>query len=219
MLNLIAVVLFCSIGSFIADGEILSYQEYLHLVRSGRITTEPPPPSSPLTTTTISKTKAVPTNSNSSPFPVNLKMANSMNSVPPVPAFCRESSADAFWTNLYCAVFLLSWLIFMAALAVYTILRSIGTIRGGKIGSRIPPSDVLLEEGIPLRQLNIPSVDEQQPNRADPQQLHRDSTLLHGMFRLGSDSATAEKSEAPIMFGAEHRPVSEGGTSLGGRVP
>lgn len=140
-----------------------------------------------------------------------------MNNVPPVPAFCRESSADAFWTNLYCAVFLLSWLIFMAALAVYTILRSIGTIRGGKVRT-IPPSDVLLEEGIPLRQLNIPSADEQQPNRADPVELHRDPTTLRGMFRLGSDSAPAEKSKAPVQLGAEHRPGAEGGTSLGGLV-
>lgn len=218
------------IASFAEGRPLPSYQEYLHLVRSGRVTTDPPASTSTLampsiykiTTSLPSSTATIPsTTTTTTTQPINFKMDDPMKSIPPIPAFCRDISVDAFWTNLYCAVFLLTWLIFMAALAVYTIVRSIGSIRERGIRSSIPPSylhaaDGLMEEGIPLRQFTIP-FDEQQPNRADSQQLHRDPTVLRGMFRLGSDPAGVEE-QTPVLHGSEHRSGANGGASLGGRV-
>lgn len=190
------------------NGELPSYTEYLRLmVKARRITLEPENNSSmePF----INQTITIPTLS-----PIELNSNSTMDGsaglehLPSIqiPQFCRENgpSADNFWTNLYCAVFLISWLIFMFALVVYTILRSIGSYRGN-FGGRLPPPSYN-DIGEPLRTRTLNSFNPpSQPrptafidaygNRLysiNPEQLNAYPYEIRGLLRVGQDSGSGE---------------------------
>lgn len=221
------------------NGELPSSDEYLQLfLRNNRITlppnvsftfTTPSPTTHRISERTIRSAISVypvndtgsPTTTTGMPIPVKLgavagSLMDNDNGIPSVqiPSICREgsSSTGTFWTDLYCAVFLLSWLIFMSALAVYTILRSIRSFQGNAWG-QAPPAFHLHgpdPEGIPLRRLGhspaIPTTDEFTPNTENPLQLRRDPRTLRGLFRLGSNPAPGQEEQPPIpaLDGDQH---------------